>query len=56
MSLIALVLILVLICALWGAVPTFYASARPAPSWVGLVVVVLVVFVLLDALGVVNFR
>jgi hypothetical protein len=55
-SLVALVLILVLICALWGAAPTFYTRAPAAPSWVGLVVVVLVVFVLLDALGVIAFR
>lgn len=51
MSLIAVLLIVVLILALWGAVPS---TRYPAPSWVGFLVVVLVVVLLLAALGVVH--
>lgn len=55
MSLIAVLLIVLLIVALWGAAPTF-TNAPAAPSWVGLVVVVLVVLLLIDALGLVHLR
>lgn len=52
MSLLAVLLIVVLIAVLWGALPA--GNYPAAPSWLGLVVVVLVVFLLLNALGVVH--
>lgn len=52
MSLAAVLLIVVLLAVLWGAVPA--GNYPAAPSWLGLVVAVLVIFLLLKVLGVVH--
>lgn len=53
MSILVVLLVLVLVLAVWGVLPPDRVPA--APSWVGLIIVVLVVILLLQAVGAVDF-